>query len=66
MAKISLNLQDVKKIQDVLEKFPDIERFELHEHGHSGIGCLLDMEFNITTNGVKGTMTVSIVDESQW
>lgn len=66
MSKIWLSKKDLADIQRVLEKFPDIERFQLHEHGQSGIGSLLDMEFDAEINDVKCKMVVPIADESTW
>lgn len=66
MAKVWLNKRDVEDILRVLAKFPEVERFQLHEHGQSGIGSLLDMEFDTEVNSVKCKMVVPIADESTW
>lgn len=66
MAKVWLNKSDIADIQRVLEKFPDVERFQLHEHGQSGIGSCLDMVFDTEVNQVKCKMVVPIADESSW
>lgn len=66
MSKIWLTKRDLEDIRRVLEKFPDIERFELHEHGQTGIGSLLDMEFTTEINDVKCKLVVPIADESTW
>lgn len=66
MSKIWLSKQDIEDIRRVLAKFPDVDRFQLHEHGQSGIGTLLDMEFDAEVNDVKCKMVVPIADESTW
>lgn len=66
MPKIYVNKKDIADIQRVLAKFPEVERFQLHEHGQSGIGSLLDMEFDAEVNGIKCKMIVPIADESTW
>ena len=66
MAKIWLNKNDIEDIRQVLEKFPDVVRFQLHEHGQSGIGSLLDMEFDSEVNNIKCKIIVPIADESTW
>lgn len=66
MAKVWLNDKDIADIQRVLEKFPEVKRFQLKEHGQSGIGSLLDMVFDTEVNGIKCKMIVPIADESTW
>lgn len=66
MPKVNLNRKDIEKIVETLQKFPDVNFFELREYGHSGIGSLLDMTFETKVNEVKGKLVVSIVDESSW
>lgn len=66
MSKVWISKKDIADIYRVLEKFPDVDRFQLHEHGHSGIGSCLDMVFDTEVNGVKCKMVVPIVDESSW
>jgi len=66
MSKIRLSVKDIKDIQIVMKKFPDVESFQLHEHGNSGIGYLLDMEFETEINGIKCKVAVPIIDESMW
>jgi hypothetical protein len=66
MGKVWLGVKDVADIQRVLIKFPDVDRFQLHEHSESGIGSCLDMMFDTEVNGVKCKMIVPIADESTW
>ena len=66
MSKVSLHRSDIEKIVETLQKFPDVNFFELKEHGHSGIGSLLDMAFETKVNEVKGKLVISIHDESSW
>lgn len=66
MTKIWLDDKSIIDIQQVLAKFPDVRRFQLHEHSQSGIGALLDMEFDAEVNGIKCKVIVPITDESTW
>lgn len=66
MRKIWLNRGDVKDINMVLQKFPEIERFQLEETGDNGIGTCIDMIFDTEVNGIKCKMVVPIADESTW
>lgn len=66
MAKVWLSKEDIDIVQQVLEKFPDVDRFRLHEHSQSGIGSCVDMVFDTVINDVKCQMTVPIVNETKW
>ena len=66
MAKVWLDDRCVADIQRVLTKFPEVKRFQLHEHSQSGIGSCLDMIFDTEVNNVKCKMVVPIADESTW
>ena len=66
MKTIFLSRKEIGRIVETLTKFPDIDQIELIEQGHIGIGCLLDIKFEVEVNGTRGKMTVPIADESRW
>lgn len=66
MTKIWLSRKNIEDIHSVLSNFPEIERFEVHEHSQSGIGSCLDMTFDSEVNGTKCKVTIPISDESTW
>jgi hypothetical protein len=66
MTKISLSTKDLKAITEMLKKFNDIQHFELIKHSGSGIGYTLDLGITTQVNGIKCTVIVPVVDESEW
>jgi hypothetical protein len=66
MKSVWLNRGDVQDINIVLEKFPEIERFQLEEIGGNGIGTCLNMIFETEIKGVFCKVSVPIADESSW
>lgn len=61
-----LNKRDLEKMQKVLEKFPEVNGFELHQEGSSGIGKITTMSFAHEHNGVKGCLEVEISGVEDW
>lgn len=66
MDKIYLNKSDLQDINTVLKNFPDVERFCLTADTSSGIGAIIELEFETEINGVMGTFKAGIADESTW
>lgn len=64
--KILITKEDVAKIQDVLDKFPDVKVFELEQEGGSGIGTILNMSFNQEVNGLGAKVTVELSGVENW
>jgi hypothetical protein len=64
--KIRLTREDINSINEVIAKFPEVDMFYLHEHGHSGIGCLLNLDFETDVNNLKASVSVPIADETTW
>ena len=66
MSVIHLQRKDLKKISQVLEKFPESTNFWLRESASNGIGtvCTLDVETEI--NGTKGIFQVEIFGVNEW
>ena len=61
-----LNREDIKKIQDVLDKFQNVETFELKQTRHSGIGSVTTITFQYEMNNVQGTFDVEISGVENW
>jgi hypothetical protein len=61
-----LNREDIKKIADTLEKFKDVDFFELEQDGSSGIGSVTTMYFAHKVNDVSGRFAVEISGEENW
>jgi hypothetical protein len=67
--------KDIMKIQDILEKFPDVEVFELEQDSSSGIGSVTTMSFvgNVTTmsfdheiNALRIKVSIEISGVEDW
>ena len=61
-----LTRSDIEKIAGVLEKFPDIELFELEQTGNSGIGSITTMSFAQEVNGLRGSFDIEIAGVEDW
>lgn len=64
--KIILNRNDLSKIQNFLEKFPDTDFFSLIQESGSGIGSVLTMSFDYSVDDIKGTFTTEINGVEDW
>lgn len=58
--------KDIEKIKEVLDKFPNIDVFELEQNGHSGIGSVTVMTFAQNVNGLSGSFDVEISGVEDW
>lgn len=66
VSKVWMNKEDITAIQQILEQFPKVERFQIKEHSQSGIGSCIDMVFDTEVNQTKCKITVPIADETKW
>jgi hypothetical protein len=64
--KIILNRNDLAKIQQMLEKFPDTDFFSLTQESGSGIGSVLTMSFDYSVDDIRGTFTTEINGVEDW
>jgi hypothetical protein len=61
-----LHIKDVERIQEVLNKFPDITTFRLEQDNSSGIGSVTTMMFGNEVNGISGEFKVEISGVENW
>ncbi len=61
-----LHRKDIERIQQVLEKFPDVETFEIEQEGGSGIGTYTHITFSHEVNGLRGSFNVEISGVEDW
>lgn len=66
MSKVFLTVNDLKKITQILEKFPEVRRVEIREYAKCELGSCIDISFDSTVNTVDSRVTVTISDESEW
>jgi hypothetical protein len=64
--KIILNRNDLSKIQQLLEKFPETDFFSLTQESGSGIGSVLTMSFDYSVDDIRGTFTTEINGVEDW
>ena len=61
-----LHRKDIEKIKEILDKFQDVDTFELEQSGHSGIGSVTTMTFAQNINGLSGSFDVEISGVEDW
>lgn len=61
-----LHRKDIEKIQGILEKFPNVETFEIECENSSGIGSYVTMSFSHEVNGLRGSFEVEIAGVEDW
>ena len=61
-----LNRLDIKRIANLLEKFPQVETFEINADASSGIGRSLTITFDQEIAGYSGSFTVEISGIEDW
>ena len=64
--KMFLHKKDIKEIQSVLAKFPDVETFELDQEGGNGIGTFTTMTFDLEINSLRGSFKIEISGVEDW
>lgn len=61
-----LHRKDIEKINDILEKFPDLITFEIEQESSSGIGSSTCITFVQEINGHRGSFSVEISGVDDW
>jgi len=61
-----LHRAELKKMLEVLEKFPEVEVVDVEVDSSSGIGSVTTMKFDTEVNGVNGTFEVEISGVENW
>ena len=57
---------ELKKIVEVLEKFPDAAYIEIEKDSSSGIGFYLKTAVPLDIDGTTGMFTMDLTDVSNW
>lgn len=58
--------EEVQKILDTMDKFPEATSFELLQDGHSGIGSVTSLTIHTSVNGLAGEFKVEISGVEDW
>lgn len=61
-----LTRKDIEKISNILEKFSEVETFEIEQDNSSGIGSYTIMTFNHEVNGMRGNFNIEISNSEDW
>lgn len=66
MKSIYLSKEDLAKIAAFVDKYPDVDLFELQADSSSGIGTVLHVALMLSRDGDFVQIRKTIVDESGW
>jgi len=58
--------EEVQKILDIMNKFPDATAFELLQDSSSGIGSVTELIVRTTVNGLAGEFKTEISGVENW
>jgi len=58
--------EEVQKILDTMNKFPDATAFELLQDNSSGIGSVTELIVHTTVNGLAGEFKTEISGVENW
>lgn len=58
--------EEVQKILDTMDKFPEAASFELIQDNHSGIGSVTALIVHTTINGLLGEFKTEISGVENW
>ncbi len=61
-----INREEVQKILDTMDKFPEATSFELLQESHSGIGSVTSLVVHTTINGMDGEFKTEISGVETW
>ena len=57
---------EVQKILEVMDKFPEAKSFELLQDGNTGIGSVTSLVVHTTINGLPGEFKTEISGVENW
>jgi hypothetical protein len=57
---------DVQKILDVMDEFPDARSYKLEENNSSGIGNILTLEMDMEIKGRTALVKIEISGVENW
>ena len=63
---MKISRTELNKIQETLNKFPDVQEFKIIKEGSSGIGNILSIMFNQEVNGVMAAVQIEISGVEDW
>lgn len=61
-----LHRKDIEKINNILEKFSDVEVLKIEQDSSSGIGSVITVTFDQNINGTSGSFQIEISGVEDW
>jgi len=61
-----LHRKDIDRVKEILDKFPDVEVFEIEQDSSSGIGSIVSITFSQEVNGIRGSFEIEISGVENW
>ncbi len=61
-----LHRDDVEKILEIMNKFPNVEIAELNQDNSSGIGSHTTMVIRTEVNGIEGDFEIVVSSVENW
>ena len=61
-----LHRKDIEKITEILNKFSDVQTFEIEQESGGGIGTYVHITFAQEVNGQKGSFNIEISGVEDW
>lgn len=58
--------EEVQKILETMDKFPEATSFELIQDGHSGLGSITSLIVHTKINGLDGEFKTEISGVENW
>ena len=63
---ISMHRDDLEKIVSILNKFPEVNFFDIRHESSGGIGSSIEIEFSHKIQDVNGTFKSLISNYDEW
>lgn len=61
-----LTRKELYKLVGLLKDFPEVEKFEVEQTGHSGIGSITSVSFEQDVGGHKGSFKIELSGVEDW
>ena len=58
--------EEIQKISETMELFPEAQSFKLEQSSHSGIGSVMTLIVHTRVNGLDGTFKTEISGVENW
>lgn len=66
ITKIKLTRDELPRILEILDKFPNVDVFDIEEEGGNGIGTVTTMRFKDTVSGEQVELSIILSGVESW